>query len=336
MENVKAEVLKDKEKRVISYSFTHADEILVQKHKDAWTCYRKKWSKAQDTDSLNSDIPLYIVLELNSFCNLRCKMCKHADDHPAAERRSMPMAVFEKIMNECCELRIPSINIGSGTECTLHPQFDKIIQKVKESGAIDKFFLTNGSTLSEKMIDQIFEGGYERVEISIDAATKNVYEKIRKNGNFERLEKMILRLLEEKKRREAKLPLVRLSFCVQKDNIEEIDAFYDKWKGKVDFIEYQKVSLPGSIGQMEGKYKKCAQPFNRMTINYNGDIFPCCSILYQDRYCLGNIRQMSIYEAWHGEKMNMLRKSFRSGKLMQHCRECIWSVYGEGEEKLDV
>ncbi|EOS35246.1 radical SAM additional 4Fe4S-binding SPASM domain-containing protein [Lachnospiraceae bacterium M18-1] len=326
--SIKEEVVKNSSRQVIRYAFTAMDDILAAHHGEKWKQYRKRWTDTQNINEL-SNIPLYLLLELNSFCNLRCKMCKHADDNQSMERESMSIEVFDKIIRECRDLDIPSINIGTGTECTLHPKFNEIVEKVKYSGAIDKFFLTNGTTLSENMINRIFTGEYERVEISVDAATRETYEKIRVNGNYEKLEKMILKLIDEKKKRRMNLPIIRLSFCVQNDNIDEIDMFYNKWENKVDLIEYQKVSSYPSADQiLEPKVTKCLQPFNRMTINYRGDIFACCSILYQDRFCLGNIRDMSIYEAWHSEKMNKLRNSFINGNLIQHCRECLVSVYG--------
>ena len=78
-------------------------------------------------------------------------MCKHAEDDCNEPKYSMPLEYMEKIVSECKELEIPSINIGSGTECTLHPQFKEIALKIKDSGAIDKFFLTNGTTLTDDM-----------------------------------------------------------------------------------------------------------------------------------------------------------------------------------------
>lgn len=330
--SIKDEILSDNSRQVMAYKFTSVDDILISHYGNAWREYRKRWNATQNINEI-SDIPLYLLLELNSFCNLRCKMCKHATDYSNIKHESMPMEMFEKIMKECKELKIPSINIGTGTECTLHPQFDKIINKVKESGAIDKFFLTNGTTLSNNMIDKIFEGEYERVEISVDAATRETYAKIRVNGNYEKLEKMINRLIEEKKSRGLDLPIIRLSFCVQSDNIHEIDMFYEKWRNKVDLIEFQKVASYTQINKnMKPKIMKCTQPFNRLTVNYRGDIFACCSILYQDRFCLGNISDISLYEAWHSEKMKRLRNSFKNEALLQHCKKCLISIYGEDKE----
>lgn len=328
--SIKDEVLNENNRQVITYGFTPIDDILMLRHGKKWKNYRERWIDSQGMKKI-SDIPLYLLLELNSFCNLKCKMCKHAEDNRDIKHESMSIEIFDKIIEECHSLEIPSINIGTGTECTLHPKFNDIMVKVKESGAIDKFFLTNGTTLSEKMIEKIFKGEYERVEISVDAATKETYEKIRIQGNYKKLEKMIIRLIDEKKIRGTELPIIRLSFCVQDDNMNEIDMFYEKWKNKVDLIEYQKVSSYVSIDSVkkEPRIKKCSQPFNRMTINYKGDMFACCSILYQDKFCLGNIRDLSIYEAWHSEKMKKLRNSFKNGQLMQHCKECLISIYGE-------
>lgn len=326
--SIRDEVITTQDKQVVAYNFTDMNEIMEEIHGIKWTNYRRQWIATSDINNI-SDIPLYLLLELNSFCNLRCKMCKHAnDDNIKANRRSMPMDIFYKIMDETKDLKIPSINIGTGTECTLHPNFKEIALNVKKTGAIDKFFLTNGSTLSDEMIKNIFDGEYERVEISMDAATSNTYTKIRINGNYHKLETMVLKLISEKQKRKSKLPLIRLSFCVQDDNINEIELFYEKWKNKVDMIEYQKISKPNQTGGVP-KLKRCYQPYNRLSIDYNGNIYPCCSILYQNSYCIGNIKDISIYEAWHGEKMQALRKGFESEKMLHHCKECLLSIYGE-------
>lgn len=326
--SIAEEVLNSKS-QIKSYFFSNIDVIMKEKHGTQWEIYRKIWQETNDISREVNDYPLYILTELNSFCNLRCKMCKHAEDSSKIERKSMPLEMFESIIKQCSELGVPSINIGTGTECTLHPNIDRIISDVKKTGAIDKFFLTNGSTLNDKLINQIFEGEFERVEISVDAATIQTYQKIRINGNYQKLEENIDRLIEEKKRRNVKLPIIRLSFCVQDDNVEEIDMFYEKWANRVDVIEYQKMVTTSADIQNKYSCHRCSNPFNRLTIDYNGNIYPCCSILYQSEYCLGNIYNISLYDAWHGEKIEKIRQSFRTGKLLEHCNKCLLSVYGE-------
>lgn len=315
--------------QIKSFSFSNMDEIMRERWGDQWDRYRENWRKVQLDFENVPQMPLYVLTELNSFCNLRCKMCKHAQDGAEIERKSMPVELFRRIVGELKEYEVPAINIGYGTECSLHPNFDAIISEVKESGCIDKFFLTNGTTLTEKVVNQIFDAGFERVEISVDAATNETYKKIRKNGDYEKLEKSIWNLINEKKRRNSKLPMVRLSFCVQDDNKDEIDLFYEKWKDFVDIIEYQKMETVIEKNPPKVSLRKCADPFNRVCIDYKGDIYPCCSILYQKEYCIGNLNEVSIFEAFNGERMKRLRESFKNGHLLPHCNRCLTSIYGE-------
>lgn len=37
--------------------------------------YREKWNQSK-TELIVSDKPLYVVLEVNSYCNLKCRMCE--------------------------------------------------------------------------------------------------------------------------------------------------------------------------------------------------------------------------------------------------------------------
>ena len=250
-------------------------------------------------------------------------MCKHANDENVVHE-SIDFEVVKNLILQCKQLRIPSINIGSGTECTLHPKFREIALMIKETGAIDKFFLTNGTTLTDQIVDVIFEGDYERVEISVDAATSDTYSKIRRGGNLQHVEEGIERIIDRRNNKGVRLPIIRLSFCVQDTNEAEIDCFYEKWKDKVDIIEFQKVQLP-EVKQYK-EILACDEPFNRLTVNYKGDIFPCCSIHYQDKYTLGNIKEVSLLDAWTGERMQALRKSLLDGEPLTHCRECIMTM----------
>ena len=51
----------------------------------------------------------------------------------------------------------------------------------------------------------------------------------------------------------------------------------------------------------------CSQPFNRIEIYENGDVFNCCPP-FINYYSIGNIFQNSFDEIWNGEKIKNLRK----------------------------
>lgn len=46
----------------------------------------------------------------------------------------------------------------------------------------------------------------------------------------------------------------------------------------------------------------CAQPFNRMTIDWNGKVLPCC-MCYGDHFYIGDLLTQSIEEIWYGQEL---------------------------------
>ena len=51
----------------------------------------------------------------------------------------------------------------------------------------------------------------------------------------------------------------------------------------------------------------CEQPFNRIEIYENGDVFNCCPP-FINHYSVGNIFNTPFDEIWNGEKQKELRK----------------------------
>ncbi len=51
----------------------------------------------------------------------------------------------------------------------------------------------------------------------------------------------------------------------------------------------------------------CVQPFNRMTINWNGKVLPCC-LCYGDHFYVGDLLTQSIEEIWYGESLEKSRQ----------------------------
>ncbi|MCI1273879.1 MAG: radical SAM protein [Clostridiaceae bacterium] len=63
-------------------------------------------------------------------------------------------------------------------------------------------------------------------------------------------------------------------------------------------------------------YKPCMYPFSNMMINPQGDIYPCLSEK------VGNIREMSIKEAYNQPNFRCFRKNLKASKLFGACQMC--------------
>ena len=72
------------------------------------------------------------------------------------------------------------------------------------------------------------------------------------------------------------------------------------------------------VGHRDYKNHPCAEPFETMYIQANGDVYPCC--FSTDSY--GNLFDQSLYEVWHSKKYEFLRKSVNTSSCPEYCKVC--------------
>jgi len=95
-------------------------------------------------------------------CNLACTYCNEFDDHSA------PVAIeeMERRIDELGRLGTSVITI-SGGEPLLHPELDRIIARIRRTGAIAGM-ITNGYLLMPDRIQRLNRAGLDHLQISID------------------------------------------------------------------------------------------------------------------------------------------------------------------------
>jgi radical SAM protein with 4Fe4S-binding SPASM domain len=83
---------------------------------------------------------------------------------------------------------------------------------------------TNGLLLTDKLIDSLVHSRLHSVNISIDAATKQTYERIRVGGSFDKLMANIAALQRAKRVAGTSTPHVFFGFVLMRSNIAELPA----------------------------------------------------------------------------------------------------------------
>ena len=301
--------------------------------------YRKKWDRVNKFE-LQTKFPLYLEVELHQICNLRCPMCSIT----VPEARSkyitdehMTWSTYEKIILEAEKYDCPSLNPQGINEPLLDQDLENYIKFASNHGFIDIMMNTNATLLSEERCTRLLESGLTRLRFSLDAATKETYEKIRVGAKFESVIEKIEQFLEIKERGGYELPVVGVNLVKMKMNEHEIDQFVDMWKDKVDFIVLQEFLPPElecdysefytSTSEFRKELTKsfnCQQPWQRLYVHNNGDVSPCCTT-FSSELALGNINDNSLYDLWNGNKMNNLRHIHKSGEYWKNewCKKCV-------------
>src|SRR5262245_17002019 len=187
--------------------------------------------------------PQIIVLENTTVCNLRCIHCPQGQGYP--ERPDyhavyMDWDVYTKAIDEIAEHRITLLRYSPAGEALIHPQFLDQVVYAKRKGVTPVNLTTNGLTLDnpavlegrrqpgKTILDVLLETGIDIIDISLDAASRESYEKIRVLSSYHRVWSNIHRLLylREKKRAPTKL---MLSIIDQPESHDEVARFVEYW-----------------------------------------------------------------------------------------------------------
>ncbi|MHB1938866.1 MAG: SPASM domain-containing protein [Acidobacteriaceae bacterium] len=185
--------------------------------------------------------PRHVRLSYDSTCNLWCPSCRK-------EQIVLKGADFDEAIRITDEVALPVLK---GARTVMMNGYGDIFSSRICRHLLDEInptdypdlkllFITNGVLLTEKECNKFpnIHGMVHSIRVSIDAATKPVYDVLRLGGNFDRLCKnleFIARL-----RRERTINEFMISMVVQCENFREMEPFW-QWGKQLgcDFIIYE-------------------------------------------------------------------------------------------------
>ncbi len=169
--------------------------------------------------------PFVVEMDITNQCNLRCVFCYFSDEKVYKRKRDdVSLEDFSKIAEQLfpfCE----KVGLSVGTESLLHHRFGEMLVLLPKYGIPHTFITTNGLLLREEIIAQMIRTGFSRVNISLDAATKQTYERIRVGSNFDKVMRNIGDLNRLKEEAGSETPSLCLVFVLMRSNIRELPAF---------------------------------------------------------------------------------------------------------------
>ena len=222
--------------------------------------------------------PLNLNFASDYACNLHCPSCRKVIYAKNNENADLEIKTCIDDLTRAGWLdNASSLFVGGGGEVFLSKNYKRVLY---ESGSKRKsvVIMTNGTLFTPKEWEKL-EGKYESISfmVSVDAATKDTYEKVRCGGRFEVLmENMeFLSIL----RRENKVQRVTVILIVQRANYKEIPDFI-KWAKDHGFDE---VSL--SHIRNWGTYKDSYFYENVSMFDKNGRANPELSRVLENPIC---------------------------------------------------
>jgi MoaA/NifB/PqqE/SkfB family radical SAM enzyme len=162
--------------------------------------------------------PLYVAWQITNECNLACLHCIEESGPGKAFRDELDEAQVFAVLDQLMDHEVPYLSF-SGGEPMLHPLFFKMIEHVCTRGAQLKIE-TNGHYLTVENCERMKALGVKAVQVSLDGASSQTFNRMRVRGNFDVTVDGLRNL------RNAGVP-VEINFSPARFNAHEIGAVVD-------------------------------------------------------------------------------------------------------------
>ena len=281
------------------------------------------------------DFPHQIIIETTAFCNMKCTMCGHATMKRKKGNMSMPL--YKKIIDEIADVNKDTEIWMTfyGDALLLKYKLYYMIEYAKKKGLTNLVLNSNAMLLDEDAAHWLIESGLDRFIVSIDAMTKETYEKIRVQGIYEVMEKNVKYLIDLRNKLGLTKPKIEVQFSIMDENEHEFPDFKEFWLEQGALVKYrEKLTWTGTVeaSNLDPTIERIACPWGVKTcaIHYTGDVV-MCAVDYEGKEIFGNLNNDSIKHIWqttHREaRLNHLNRNW--DQIPQLCKNCLdWQAVG--------
>jgi len=302
--------------------------------------YFSKWTKRP----IQWGNPISISFEPTTSCNLRCPEC------PSGLRAfTRPTGMLEKNFFkdtiDQLEKELWYLVFYFQGEPYLNPSFLDMV-KYASSKKIYTATSTNAHYLDDENAKRTIESGLDRLIISIDGTTQEVYQQYRVGGRLDKVIEGTKNIVKWKKQLNSKTPFIVFQFLVVKPNEHQIEdvKFLAKEIG-VDDVWFKTAQIydfendPNHLIPSIDKYSRyrkkdtgyefkgklanhCWRLWHDPVITWDGLVAPCC-FDKDAQHKLGDLKQRSFKEIWKNGEYTKFRTALLKGrKNIDICSNC--------------
>jgi radical SAM protein with 4Fe4S-binding SPASM domain len=287
--------------------------------------------------------PVSISFEPTTSCNLRCPECPSGLRQFSRPTGMLQSDFFTKTIDEIHKELLYLIFYFQG-EPYLNPDFLKMVKYASDK-KIYTATSTNAHYLNDEAAKKTVESGLDRLIISIDGTTQDVYQQYRVGGHLDKVLEGAKNIVKWKKELKSKTPFVFFQFLVVKPNehqIEDIKGVDEVRFKTAQVYEYEtdpnkliptidkysryKKNADGSYSAKNKLANRCWKLQHANVITWDGLVVPCC-FDKDATHQLGNLKTQSFKEIWHNDNYKQFRNELmKSRKNIDICANCSEGV----------
>lgn len=289
-------------------------------------------------------IPFSIAIEPTTACNLRCPECPSGLRAFTRPTGKLQADFFRETIHQLHRDLLMLIFYFQG-EPFLNPDFLEMVRYANQKG-IYTITSTNGHFLNDEQAKMTVESGLDRLIISVDGTTQEVYESYRKSGKLEVVLQGARNVVKWKKKLKARTPHIIFQFLVVRPNEHQIPAVfklaktvgvdevrlktaqvYDYKNGnpliptQERFARYQRLE-DGTYRVKNKLLNHCWKLWHSCVITWDGKVVPCC-FDKDATHLLGDLKVDHFKSIWQGPAYADFRQKLLGGRQkIDICTNC--------------
>lgn len=298
--------------------------------------------------------PYVALIEIGSYCNLRCPTCPTPGDKIHRKKELMSFDNFKKIIDNI-KNSVHIVLLYFTNEPLLNQDVFRMVKYAHQNNLYTEIS-TNAVLLNQEKTKELLESGLDRIILDLDGTTKESYEQFRVGADFEKVFKNISYFCGQKQALGAKKPFIELQFVLNRLNQNEVDdiktiakdlkvdhlcirsfglgeyAYSEKERKELsdkffpDTSKYrQKVRYKEDGGKLKIKNSpvKCPLAKSHVVVLTDGRVAMCCYDL-RGEYIYGNALSYKLKNIWFAEDTKK-RRQLAEDKKYPLCQTC--SIY---------
>ncbi|MDD4679892.1 MAG: radical SAM/SPASM domain-containing protein [Clostridia bacterium] len=298
---------------------------------------------------LSTGFPSTVHIEPTNYCNQSCYMCVHPSSE--REKKNIDEYIAIKAIDECAAIGVYAIHFFFFGEPFLNKKTIEYMRYAKEKKIPLVSTTTNFTVINDEEIFKLVDYKIDSVHISFEGLNRERYCQIRGTDHYDTVTKNLNKLIAYKEEKRSEKPWIALTYVRTTETDSEIDEYKNTWQDIVNDIHVspqfyyfgrakiakEKYSInSGNIMRRNEEHRvPCRQLWLRLVLLSNGNLVPCSQNV-DGELSIGNYEEISIADAWTGEKMAKLRMQHLSGLFNNDCicKDCIdWDWSGKFDNR---
>lgn len=275
-----------------------------------------------------------VIARINTYplCNLRCRACQLiAAATPDDRQRVMPLPHYRQLLDKLSRQLLLVVLYDEG-EPLLHPELPEMIAYTASLNISTSISTNLAMPLTDGYLQRLVASGLNRITVSIDGITQEVYQKYRVGGELALVKKNLDRLVMARRTAGSRL-LIEVQFLKFGFNDHEMEGVKEFAKtvgadyfralpsspsGLVEYLAERRMTLSEHDHLRLG----CFDLFSIAHINSCGELFPCDFGEDNGMAAVGNLLEQDLEAVWNSTLMQERRAAFRRDNRALDCAIC--------------